>query len=155
MDKQILRNFAKENNMILITRDTESGQACEENELPCILLDNDEIFKSRVYKEGNPKEEGDLHHQKMINSRFADASKLAWYLDKIGQSSLHWQKIVKKESPLLMNANHEPFLQNACCNTGDYKTLDYFIKKDSSIKTNDDIISYLYNINFLLGGNLI
>tara|TARA_B110001454_G_scaffold46426_1_gene45621 strand:- start:362 stop:634 length:273 start_codon:yes stop_codon:yes gene_type:complete len=38
-------NFAKENNMILITRDTESGQACEENELPYILLDNDEIFK--------------------------------------------------------------------------------------------------------------
>ena len=37
--------FAKENNMILITRDTESGQACEENELPYILLDNDEIFK--------------------------------------------------------------------------------------------------------------
>ena len=31
--------------MILITRDTESGQACEENELPYILLDNDEIFK--------------------------------------------------------------------------------------------------------------
>jgi len=38
-------NFAKDNNMILITRDTESGQACDENELPCILLDNDEIFK--------------------------------------------------------------------------------------------------------------
>jgi predicted nuclease of predicted toxin-antitoxin system len=38
-------NFAKENNMILITRDTESGQACDENELPCILLDNYEIFK--------------------------------------------------------------------------------------------------------------
>ena len=31
--------------MILITRDTESGQACEENNLPCILLDNDAIFK--------------------------------------------------------------------------------------------------------------
>ena len=38
-------NYAKENDMILITRDTESGQACEENELPCILLDNNEIFK--------------------------------------------------------------------------------------------------------------
>ncbi|MDX1373211.1 MAG: hypothetical protein R3321_12110 [Nitrososphaeraceae archaeon] len=38
-------NYAKENNMILITRDTESGQACAENNLPCILLDNDEIFK--------------------------------------------------------------------------------------------------------------
>ncbi len=31
--------------MILVTRDTESGQACEENDLPYILLDNDEIFR--------------------------------------------------------------------------------------------------------------
>lgn len=38
-------NYAKENNMVLITRDTESGQACAENGLPCILLDNNEIFK--------------------------------------------------------------------------------------------------------------
>ncbi len=38
-------NYAKEHDMILITRDTESGQACKENNLPCILLDNDEIFK--------------------------------------------------------------------------------------------------------------
>ena len=38
-------NYAKENNMVLVTRDTESGQACVENDLPCILLDNEEIFK--------------------------------------------------------------------------------------------------------------
>ncbi len=38
-------NYAKENNMILVTRDTESGQACMENDLPFILLDNNEIFK--------------------------------------------------------------------------------------------------------------
>ena len=38
-------NYAREHDMILVTRDTESGQACEENNLPCILLDNDEIFK--------------------------------------------------------------------------------------------------------------
>ena len=38
-------NFAKENGMILVTRDTESGQACEENGLPSILLDHNEIFK--------------------------------------------------------------------------------------------------------------
>lgn len=38
-------NYARENGMILITRDTESGQACVENNLPCILLDNNEIFK--------------------------------------------------------------------------------------------------------------
>jgi predicted nuclease of predicted toxin-antitoxin system len=38
-------NFARENDMILVTRDTESGQACEENNLPYILLDSNEIFK--------------------------------------------------------------------------------------------------------------
>ena len=38
-------SYAKEHYMILITRDTESGQACEENGLPCVLLDNNEIFK--------------------------------------------------------------------------------------------------------------
>ena len=36
--------------MILVTRDTESGQACQENNLPCILLDNDEIFKIVIEK---------------------------------------------------------------------------------------------------------
>ncbi len=43
-------NYAKENEMILITRDTESGQACAENNLPCILIDNNEIFKIIVEK---------------------------------------------------------------------------------------------------------
>ena len=38
-------NYAKENNMILITRDTESGEACDENGIPCVLLDSNEIFK--------------------------------------------------------------------------------------------------------------
>ena len=38
-------SYAKKNNMILITRDTENGVACTENNIPCILLDKDEIFK--------------------------------------------------------------------------------------------------------------
>ena len=38
-------NYAKENEMILVTRDTVSGQACGEYSIPCILLDNNEIFK--------------------------------------------------------------------------------------------------------------
>ena len=46
-------SYAKENNMIQITRDTESGQACDENGLPCILLDNDEIFKIVVKRLNN------------------------------------------------------------------------------------------------------
>ena len=36
--------------MVLITRDTESGQACEENNIPFILLDNEEIFKLVIAK---------------------------------------------------------------------------------------------------------
>ncbi len=43
-------NYARENNMLLITRDTESGQACKENNLSYILLDNDEIFRIVVEK---------------------------------------------------------------------------------------------------------
>jgi len=43
-------NYAKENDMLLVTRDTESGQACEENDLPYILLDNTEIFNIVVSK---------------------------------------------------------------------------------------------------------
>lgn len=46
-------NYARENNLILVTRDTESGQACEENNLPYILLDNDEIFKILLDKVTN------------------------------------------------------------------------------------------------------
>lgn len=43
-------NYAKENGMILVTRDTESGQACEENGIPYVLLDNEEIFKIVIDK---------------------------------------------------------------------------------------------------------
>ena len=43
-------SYAKKNNMILITRDTESGEACNENNIPCILLDTDEIFKIVIDK---------------------------------------------------------------------------------------------------------
>jgi len=38
-------NYAMENKMILITRDTESGQACEENNIPCILLDSERFLR--------------------------------------------------------------------------------------------------------------
>jgi len=46
-------NYAKENDMVLVTRDSESGQACEENNLPYILLDNEEIFKILLDKVTN------------------------------------------------------------------------------------------------------
>jgi len=46
----------------------------------------------------------------MINSRFADASKLSWFLEKIGQPSLHWKKITKKEIKPFANLE-EKFLE--------------------------------------------
>jgi hypothetical protein len=58
------------------------------------------------------------------------------------------QKVVHKENLLLTNMNKVPFLQNACCNTGEYKTIDYFIKREPSIANNNDIVSNLYNIAF-------
>jgi hypothetical protein len=58
------------------------------------------------------------------------------------------QKVVHKEKLLLTNANKVPFLQNACCNTGEYKTIDYFAKREPSIVNSNDIVSYLYNIAF-------
>jgi rRNA-processing protein FCF1 len=37
--------YAEENGMIMVTEDTEVGKACKENNIPCVLLDNDTIFK--------------------------------------------------------------------------------------------------------------
>ena len=37
--------YAEENGMIMVTEDTEVGKACKENNIPCILLDNETIFK--------------------------------------------------------------------------------------------------------------
>jgi len=38
-------NYAMENNMMLVTRDPVNGQACAENNIPCILRDSEVIFK--------------------------------------------------------------------------------------------------------------
>ena len=38
-------NYARENNMIIVTKDTEFRKASEENNFPLILLDDEEIFK--------------------------------------------------------------------------------------------------------------
>ena len=43
-------NYARENNMIIITKDTEFRKASEENDFPLILLDDDEILKIIVEK---------------------------------------------------------------------------------------------------------
>lgn len=37
--------YAAENGMIVVTEDVEIGKACKENEISCVLLDNETIFK--------------------------------------------------------------------------------------------------------------
>jgi len=48
-------NYARENNMIIITKDTEFRKASEENDFPLILLDDEEILKVIVEKLKNFK----------------------------------------------------------------------------------------------------
>ena len=72
-------------------------------------------------------------------------SKMIYFSMAIIQSI---QKAVDKEELLLMNNNLVPYLQNACCNTGDYKTIDYFTKKEPSIIQHNAIVEYLNNIMF-------
>lgn len=47
--------YADENGMIMVTEDTEVGKACKENNIPCVLLDNDTIFKIILEELGNLK----------------------------------------------------------------------------------------------------
>ena len=56
---------------------------------------NDEIFKSRVYKELKPEDPLDfnsLHNEKL---RTHSMYKIAWYLEKIGQPSTFWKEVLK------------------------------------------------------------
>lgn len=57
-------------------------------------------------------------------------------------------QVVEKEKLLLTNSANTPFLQNACCNTGDYNTINYFVNKDKNIDLYNGIVNYLYNIVF-------
>ena len=43
-------NYARENDMIIVTKDVEFRKASEENNFPLILLDNEEILKMSVEK---------------------------------------------------------------------------------------------------------
>ena len=45
-----INNYARENDMIIVTKDVEFRKASEENNFPLILLDNEEILKMIVEK---------------------------------------------------------------------------------------------------------
>ena len=54
---------------------------------------NDETFKNRKYKEGNPDDPEDFGHPGMQQARVRTAFKLAWFLDRIGQRSTWWDNV--------------------------------------------------------------
>ncbi len=37
--------YAEENGMVVVTEDVEIGKACRENNIQCVLLDNEAMFK--------------------------------------------------------------------------------------------------------------
>ena len=43
--------YAKDNNMIFITKDKETGRACKANEIDCICLTDDLIFEKIIIPE--------------------------------------------------------------------------------------------------------
>ena len=47
--------YAEDNEMVLVTEDTEVGKACKENNIPCVLLDSETIFKMILEELGNLK----------------------------------------------------------------------------------------------------
>ena len=53
-DYSVIR-YADENGMVLVTEDTEVGKACKENNIRCVLLDNETIFKIILEELGNIK----------------------------------------------------------------------------------------------------
>lgn len=54
----------------------------------------DETFERREIFEGRPEDPRDFNYHTQRTSRLMDAHKLAWYLDRIGQSSKFFQDVV-------------------------------------------------------------
>ena len=62
---------------------------------------DDETFRNREYKEGNPEDPEDFGHPTQQQARVATTHKIAWFLDKIGQPSQMWEDIKQgKVQPL-------------------------------------------------------
>jgi hypothetical protein len=61
---------------------------------------NDETFKARVYKEGNPSDPEDFNHPDMFRRRVSSAAKIAWFLDRTGRDTSWWKAVVEgKQDP--------------------------------------------------------
>jgi hypothetical protein len=114
------------------------------------LLDISSEFKSSLIS--------DLKHGS-INQR----EKILVIESKIIQFSLAIQEkiqsIIKKKNILLLKANNEPYVENACCNENKgFTTLEYFENEDNNISEYNTIIKrlsdLLYDVNMYSKANL-
>ena len=58
------------------------------------------------------------------------------------------QNIIKREEPILEDMNRDPFLENVCCNDGLNNVLDYFMRADKTIDTNNRMVHKLNNLYY-------
>ena len=56
------------------------------------------------------------------------------------------QKVVSKNTALLMNNVKEPFLENSCCDDNNSNTYKYFVDNEKSIDTYNNHIMNIHNI---------
>lgn len=61
---------------------------------------NDETYNNRPQLEGNPENPNDLNSVETVTSRFDQATKIMWYLRKIGDSNDHFRLAVTNEGPM-------------------------------------------------------
>lgn len=72
---------------------------------------DDKTFADRVYKEGNPEDPEDFNHPNMTQARMHHASKIDWFLKRIGavESPSTFEKFVSGEiNPFDDLANYNP-----------------------------------------------
>ena len=60
------------------------------------------------------------------------------------------QDIIEKARPILMNVNHEPFMDNVCCNEAYLGVIQYLNSKDASIMKLNTAISVVTNYIFTI-----
>ena len=94
----------------------------------------DDGFKTTLYTTFSRGEKNNI--KELIESKAIFSS--YYIIEKI-------QNVVKKNTPLLKNSNDNPFLENACCNSGK-NTIEYFISQDNSIETTNKSVKFYNNI---------
>ena len=94
----------------------------------------DDGFKTTLYNTFSRGEKNNI--KELVESKAIFSS--YYIIEKI-------QNVVKKNTPLLKNSNDNPFLENACCNSGK-NTIEYFISQDNSIETTNKSVKFYNNI---------